>query len=81
MLFEHEKTKKIRLGKLVDYYHSSKTSGKFGNPKKFNEPSPFERIFDFVNQHPQVAISLISLAIGLVTLANSIMQFLIILYK
>jgi hypothetical protein len=81
MLFEYESNKKIRLGNLMNYCHVSKISGKFGNPKKSKEQSLFERIFDSINQNPQAVISLISLAIGLVTLANSVMQFLIILHK
>ena len=81
MIFEYECKKKVRLGNLVNYCHMSKISGKFGNRKKSYEQSLFERIFDFINRNPQVVISLISLAIIIVTLANSIMQFLIIMYK
>lgn len=81
MLFEYESKKKIQLGNLINYCHSSKVSGKFGNQRKQNEQSLIERIFDFINENSQVIVSLINLAIIIITLANSIMQFLIILYK
>ena len=81
MVFEYENKKKVRLGNFVNYYHCSKISGKFSNLKKSNEQPFLDRIFDFIRRNPQTAISLINLAIALMTLISQIIKFLIILYK